>query len=92
MIVLSFELDIRVLFEKVLATLPKERALEVWDLYLKFEQMAGNLNTIKQIEKRRATTYPELGSNSHENKEKRREEKKGEETKKQWLMLNVFIC
>jgi predicted component of type VI protein secretion system len=58
------ELDIRALFEKILATVPKEQTLEVWDLYLKFEQMAGNLNTIYQIEKRRATTYPELGKQS----------------------------
>jgi len=50
----------RAVFENVLATIPKERALEVWDLYLKFEQMAGNLNTIQQIEKRRAATYPDL--------------------------------
>ena len=54
-------LDLRVLFEKILATMPKEKTGEIWNMYLKFEYVCGNLNTIHKIEQRRAQTMPNFG-------------------------------
>lgn len=52
----------RVLFEKVLATIPKERAGEVWNMFLRFESLCGDLKTISRIEARKAEAFPEQGS------------------------------
>jgi cleavage stimulation factor subunit 3 len=54
----SDENNLRVLFEKILATMPKEKTGEIWNMYLKFEYVCGNLNTIQKIEQRRAQSMP----------------------------------
>jgi cleavage stimulation factor subunit 3 len=52
--------DMRVLFEKVLSIMPKEKSVEVWNLFLKFEMLVGNLDAMTKVEKRRSQMYPEM--------------------------------
>ncbi len=40
----------RVLFKKVLATMPKEKSLEIWNKYLEFEYGEGDPNVINEVE------------------------------------------
>ncbi|KXJ23727.1 cleavage stimulation factor subunit 3 [Exaiptasia diaphana] len=49
----------RVLFEKVLTTMPKEKAGDVWSRFLEFETVSGDLSSILKVEKRRLQTYKE---------------------------------
>jgi cleavage stimulation factor subunit 3 len=44
----------RVLFEKVLATMPADRTKEVWDKYVEFESNVGDLASLLKVEKKRA--------------------------------------
>uniref|UniRef100_A0A915JBM5 Suppressor of forked domain-containing protein n=1 Tax=Romanomermis culicivorax TaxID=13658 RepID=A0A915JBM5_ROMCU len=45
----------RVLFERILTSgnMPSEKSLEVWDRYLEFESLVGDLNSILKVDKRR---------------------------------------
>jgi hypothetical protein len=49
----------RVLFEKVLTTLPRDQAGEIWNMFLKFETLTGTLETTTRVQKRRAQAYPD---------------------------------
>ncbi|XP_031552725.1 cleavage stimulation factor subunit 3-like [Actinia tenebrosa] len=49
----------RVLFEKVLNTMPKEKSGEVWAKFLEFESTSGDLASILKVEKRRLQTFKE---------------------------------
>lgn len=51
--------DMRVLFEKVLNTLPRDQASEIWNMFLKFETLTGTLETTTRVLKRRGQTYPD---------------------------------
>ncbi|CAI7991638.1 Cleavage stimulation factor subunit 3 [Geodia barretti] len=46
----------RVLFEKVLATMPAEKTKEVWDKYVEFESNVGDLASLLKVEKKRAAS------------------------------------
>jgi cleavage stimulation factor subunit 3 len=52
--------NIRVLFERVVVAMSKEKALEIWNEFLDFEYENGNLDSISNIIKRRTEIYPEL--------------------------------
>ncbi|EDO40717.1 predicted protein [Nematostella vectensis] len=49
----------RVLFEKVLSTMPKEKASDVWTKFIEFETTSGDLSSILKVEKRRLQVYKE---------------------------------
>jgi len=55
---LGDDVNARALFEKVLSTIPAERAPEIWNAFQKFETLCGNLDTIIKLEKRRSDAYP----------------------------------
>jgi len=47
----------RVLFEKALAQLPKEKAKEIWNLYIQFETQYGDFAAVSKLELRKQQTY-----------------------------------
>ncbi|KAL0487843.1 cleavage stimulation factor subunit 3 [Acrasis kona] len=47
----------RVVFEKVLNTLPKQRAHEIWNKYLEFEEANGDPSTIEKAQTRKDEAY-----------------------------------
>jgi len=49
---LGDDVNARALFEKVLSTIPAERAPEIWNAFQKFETLCGNLDTIIKLEKK----------------------------------------
>uniref|UniRef100_A0A6B2KZI8 Suppressor of forked domain-containing protein n=2 Tax=Arcella intermedia TaxID=1963864 RepID=A0A6B2KZI8_9EUKA len=55
---LGDDVNARALFEKILSTLPAEKAPEIWNSFQKFEILCGNLESIIKLEKRRSDTYP----------------------------------
>ena len=54
----------RVLFEKAVSTIPKEKAREIWNMYLAFESSYGDLSSMLKLEKRKAEAYPETDSSA----------------------------
>lgn len=56
--------DLRVLFEKAVNTIPKEKAREIWNLYVQFEYSYGDLSSIVKIESRKIKTYPETDTSA----------------------------
>jgi cleavage stimulation factor subunit 3 len=58
-----FRIDMRSLFEKVLAVMPVEISRGVWDRYVDFEHKmvsnGGDLSTVAKVEARRALAFPE---------------------------------
>jgi cleavage stimulation factor subunit 3 len=55
---LNEENNTRVLFERAVSMVPKDRAKELWDMYLQFEFQHGDAASIARLEKRRASIYP----------------------------------
>lgn len=53
--------NIRVLYEKVVTSIQKGKALEFWNKYVDFEYKYGDKETIQKVLKRRAEIYPEYG-------------------------------
>lgn len=51
--------NMRVLFERVLASLPPEKALEIWNKFLEFEYNFGDSESIEKVNQRRAELYPD---------------------------------
>ncbi|XP_073238338.1 cleavage stimulation factor subunit 3-like isoform X1 [Porites lutea] len=49
----------RVLFEKVLSSMPKEKASDVWGKFLDFEGTSGDLASLVKVEKRKLEEYKE---------------------------------
>ncbi|XP_049848096.1 uncharacterized protein LOC126311190 [Schistocerca gregaria] len=47
----------RVLFENILSTLPNSKATEIWNYFLKFENLNGNLEAVIKLESRRSKAY-----------------------------------
>jgi len=56
---LNEENNLRVLFEKAVNSIPKEKAHEIWNLYIQFEYNYGDLAAIMKIENRKSKVYPE---------------------------------
>ncbi|XP_063711012.1 cleavage stimulation factor subunit 3-like [Symsagittifera roscoffensis] len=50
----------RVLFEKALASKTPDHCLEVWENYISFESLCGDLASIQKVEKKRMTAFPEV--------------------------------
>lgn len=48
----------RVLFEKILANLPPAQSLELWNQFLQFETVCGNLEPSYKLQTRRAAKFP----------------------------------
>jgi cleavage stimulation factor subunit 3 len=48
----------RVLFEKILANLPANQALELWNQFLQFETVCGNLEPASKLQVRRSLAFP----------------------------------
>ena len=57
---LNEENNLRVLFEKAVSTIPKEKCREIWNLYLQFEYNYGDLTSISKIEARKSKVYGTL--------------------------------
>jgi len=51
--------NIKVLYERVLSSMPSEKATEIWNRFLAFEISRGDLPSISKVEKRRAAAYPD---------------------------------
>ena len=47
---INFKIDTRVLFERAVTQIPKEKAREIWNLYIQFEQNYGNQDTILKLQ------------------------------------------
>jgi len=47
----------RAMFERVLKSLPPESCKMIWNLYLEFEYVCGDADTVSRLEKRRAEAY-----------------------------------
>lgn len=54
----SEDSHMRVLFEKILTNLPNTQALELWNQFLQFETVCGNLEPAYKLQARRASAYP----------------------------------
>ncbi|KAL5725694.1 hypothetical protein ACHQM5_008810 [Ranunculus cassubicifolius] len=54
---LNDDVNARALFERALSSLPPENSEEVWNRYIKFEQMYGDLSSNLKIEKRRKEAF-----------------------------------
>ncbi|KAG0481583.1 hypothetical protein HPP92_012441 [Vanilla planifolia] len=50
---LNDDRNVRALFERALSLLPPEKSVEVWNRFVKFEQMYGDLASILKVEQRR---------------------------------------
>jgi vacuolar-type H+-ATPase subunit C/Vma6 len=50
-----------VLYERAVNQISKEKAKEIWNMYIKFEQDYGNQETVLKVQKRKAALYPESG-------------------------------
>lgn len=50
------------MFERVLSYMPKDKAYEIWNLFLDFEKAVGDVETQNRVQKRKCDLYPELGS------------------------------
>jgi len=50
-----------VLFERVLAASGNNPSPSVWNLFLEFEYITGDLASVQKIEKRRALAFSESG-------------------------------
>lgn len=57
----------RVLFKKVLSTIPKEKSLEIWNKFLEFEYSEGDPNAINEVEESKAAAFGDI-SKSEEKK------------------------
>lgn len=71
----------RVLFEKVLSSMPKDKASEVWGKFLEFETTSGDLASLVKVENRKLEIY--------------REELEGHETSvlvDRYKYLDLFPC
>ncbi|CAM6045157.1 unnamed protein product [Sphagnum compactum] len=53
--------NVRVLFERALSVLPPEESAEVWNRFLAFEQMYGDLVSMLKVEQRRKETLSQTG-------------------------------
>jgi cleavage stimulation factor subunit 3 len=51
--------NMRVLFERVLASLPSEKAQEIWNKFLEFEYNFGDSESIEKVNQRRNEIYPD---------------------------------
>ncbi|KAL9644909.1 hypothetical protein ABK040_005389 [Willaertia magna] len=51
--------NMRVLFERILNDLPKEKSIEIWNKFLQFEYSLGDINSIEKVEERRSQIFPE---------------------------------
>lgn len=56
---LNEENNIRVLFERAVAQLPKDKSKEIWYLYQAFEYSNGDLSAFSKVEARRIKLFPE---------------------------------
>lgn len=54
----SEDSHMRVLFEKILANLPPAKSLELWNRFIKFETICGNLEPAVKLQSRRSAAYP----------------------------------
>lgn len=54
----SEDSHMRVLFEKILANLPAAKSLELWNRFIKFETICGNLEPAVKLQTRRGAAYP----------------------------------
>ena len=50
----------RVLFERALHALGRERSRDVWLRYLEFENMFGDLASVNKLEKRLVEEFPDI--------------------------------
>ncbi|KAH3758944.1 cleavage stimulation factor subunit 3 [Pelomyxa schiedti] len=57
---LNEENNIRSLFERVLSSMPKDKAYETWNLFISFEKICGDLESLNKLEHRQLLTYPEI--------------------------------
>ena len=55
--------NMRVLFEKVLKSLPPEKAQEIWNKYLEFEYNFGDSESIENVNQRRNEIYQDQSIN-----------------------------
>jgi len=60
---LNDRVNVRSLFEKILAEISPDKAPEIWNSYQKFERLCGNLNSLTDLERRRAELYPDQDPN-----------------------------
>ncbi len=54
-----FFVDLRVLFERAVSQIPKEKSREIWNLFVQFEYDYGDLEAMLKVEKRKSSLYPE---------------------------------
>lgn len=54
----SEDSHMRVLFEKILANLPPAKSLELWNRFIKFETICGNLEPAVKLQSRRSAAFP----------------------------------
>lgn len=54
----SEDSHMRVLFEKILANLPPSQSLELWNRFIKFETICGNLEPAAKLQTRRSHAFP----------------------------------
>ena len=57
--------DLRALAERLLASLPPEKAHFVWRKLLQFETAYGDLEAVKKLQQRRAEAFPNRNLLSH---------------------------
>lgn len=56
----SEDSHMRVLFEKILANLPPSQSLELWNRFIQFETICGNLEPAIKLQTRRSQRFPAM--------------------------------
>ncbi|KAJ7523485.1 hypothetical protein O6H91_18G051600 [Diphasiastrum complanatum] len=58
---LNDERNVRVLFERALSVLPPEESIEVWNCFMAFEQLYGDIPSMLKVEQRRKEALSQTG-------------------------------
>lgn len=53
----------RVLYERVLSSMPVENTHEIWEKFMDFESSVGDLSGLTKVEKRRAVAMKDVSCN-----------------------------
>ncbi|XP_050382098.1 cleavage stimulation factor subunit 77-like [Argentina anserina] len=58
---LNDDINARALFERVLCSMPADKSVDIWNRFVKFEQIYGNLASMMKVEQRRREALSSIG-------------------------------